>query len=342
MEGKSDSLPPPATLMHLVAGKFVTQALAAAAELNVAEQLVDGPRTAQEIAGAMGVHTPSLYRLMRALAAVGVLTQDDGERFALTAVGQLLRSDAPGSFRAMSMLLGRQWHHTAWASLAHSVRTGESAFLQVYGMPHFKWLQANAEEGAIFNEAMTSLTGVAADAVTQAYDFSRVAKIVDVGGGYGQFLSKILRANPHTSGILFDLPHVAEGARRLLTAAGLNARCQVLCGDFFTSVPAGCDAYVLKHILHDWDDARCERILNHCRDAMAPGGRVLVVEMVVPPPGVPSFSRLIDLEMLAISTNGKERTEREFADLLAKSGLALARVVPTQSPYSVLEALRAI
>jgi SAM-dependent methyltransferase len=165
---------------------------------------------------------------------------------------------------------------------------------------------------------------------------------VDVGGGYGLFLSKILRANPHTSGILFDLPHVAEGARRLLTAAGLNARCQVLCGDFFTSVPAGCDAYVLKHILHDWDDARCERILNHCRDAMAPGGRVLVVEMVVPPPGVPSFSRLIDLEMLAISTNGKERTEREFADLLAKSGLALARVVPTQSPYSVLEALRAI
>jgi SAM-dependent methyltransferase len=242
----------------------------------------------------------------------------------------------------MAMLLGRQWHHTAWASLAHSVRTGESAFLKVYGMPHFKWLQANAEEGAIFNEAMTSLTGVAADAVTQAYDFSRVAKIVDVGGGYGLFLSKILRANPHTSGILFDLPHVAEGARRLLTAAGLNARCQVLCGDFFTSVPAGCDAYVLKHILHDWDDARCERILNHCRDAMAPGGRVLVVEMVVPPPGVPSFSRLIDLEMLAISTNGKERTEREFADLLAKSGLALARVVPTQSPYSVLEALRAI
>jgi hypothetical protein len=187
MESKSDTLPPPATLMHLVAGKFVTQALAAAAELNVAEQLVDGPRTAQEIAGVMGVHAPSLYRLMRALAAVGVLTQDDGERFSLTAVGQLLRSDAPGSYRAMAMLLGRQWHHTAWASLAHSVRTGESAFLKVYGVPHFEWLQANAEEGAIFNEAMTSLTGVAADAVTQAYDFSRVAKIVDVGGAMAYF-----------------------------------------------------------------------------------------------------------------------------------------------------------
>jgi SAM-dependent methyltransferase len=334
-------LPPPAMLMHLVAGKFVTQALAAAAELNLAEQLVDGPRTAQEIAGPMGVHAPSLYRLMRALAAVGVLTQEDGDRFALTAVGQLLRSDAPGSFRAMAMLLGRQWHHTAWASLADSVRTGESAFIKVYGVPHFEWLQANPEEGAIFNEAMTSLTGVAAGAVTQAYEFSGVARIADVGGGHGLFLSKILRANSHASGILFDLPHVAEGAGRLLGDAGLIARCQVLCGDFFTSVPAGCDAYVLKHILHDWDDARCERILSNCRAAMAPGGRVLVVEMVVPPPGIPSFARLIDLEMLAISSNGKERTEHEFAELFAKAGLVLARVVPTQSPYSVLEAFRA-
>ena len=142
-------------LMHLAAGKFVTQALAAAAELNVAEQLVDGPKTAQEIAGAMGLHAPSLYRLMRALAAVGVLTQDDSDRFTLTAAGQLLRSDTPGSFRAMAILLGRRWHHTAWASLAHSVRTGESAFLKVYGVAHFEWLQANPEEGAIFNEAGT-------------------------------------------------------------------------------------------------------------------------------------------------------------------------------------------
>jgi SAM-dependent methyltransferase len=240
----------------------------------------------------------------------------------------------------MAMLLGRQWHHTAWASLADSVRTGESAFIKVYGVPHFEWLQANPEEGAIFNEAMTSLTGVAAGAVTQAYEFSGVARIADVGGGHGLFLSKILRANPHASGILFDLPHVAEGAERLLGDAGLIARCQVLCGDFFTSVPAGCDAYVLKHILHDWDDARCERILSNCRAAMAPGGRVLVVEMVVPPPGVPSFARLIDLEMLTISSNGKERTEREFAELFAKAGLVLARVVPTQSPYSVLETFR--
>lgn len=341
METKSDTLPAPAMLMHLIAGKFVTQALAAAAELNVADQLVDGPKTAEEIAGAMGVHAPSLYRLMRALAGIGMLTHDDGDRFALTPVGHLLRSDLPGSFRAMAVLLGRPWHHIAWASLPHSVRTGESAFHKVYGVPHFEWLEANREEGTIFNEAMTSLTGVAADAVTRAYDFSRFAKIVDVGGGHGLFLSKILRSNPRTSGILFDLPHVAEGARRLLGNAGLSARCEVLCGDFFTSVPAGCDAYVLKHILHDWDDARCERILSQCRDAMASDGRVLVVEMVVPPPGVASFARLMDLEMLAISSNGKERTESELADLFAKAGLALARVVPTQSPYSVLEARRA-
>jgi O-methyltransferase domain/Dimerisation domain len=334
-------LPPPAMLMHLAAGKFVTQALAAAAELSVAEQLVDGPKTAQEIAGAMGLHAPSLYRLMRALVAMDVLAQNDGDRFTLTATGQLLRSDVPGSFRAMAILLGRRWHHTAWASLAHSVRTGESAFLKVYGVPHFEWLQANPEEGAIFNEAMTSLTAVAAEAVTQAYDFSGVAKIADIGGGHGLFLSKIMQANPRMSGILFDLPHVAEGARKLLGEAGLRARCEVLCGDFFTSIPAGCDAYVLKHVLHDWDDARCEMILSRCRDAMARGGRVLVVEMVVPPPGVPSFARLIDLEMLAISSNGKERTEAEFADLFAKAGLSLSRVVPTQSPYSVLEALRA-
>ena len=337
----NDVLPPPAVLMHLAAGKFVTQALAAAAELKLAERLVDGPRTAAEIADAMGVHAPSLYRLMRALAAVDVLIHDDSDRFQLTAVGQLLRSDVPGSFRAMAMLLGRRWHHTAWASLAESVRTGESAFLKMYGVPHFEWLRANPEEGAIFNEAMTGLTGVAADAVARAYQFSDVTKIADVGGGHGLFLSKILRANPHANGVLFDLPHVAEGAKKLLDDAGLSARCEVLSGDFFTSVPAGCDAYLLKHVLHDWDDARCEKILNNCRAAMAPGGRVLVIEMVVPPPGVPSFARLIDLEMLAISSNGKERTEHEFAELFANAGLVLARVVPTQSPYSVLEAFRA-
>jgi len=201
-------------------------------------------------------------------------------------------------------------------------------------------LQTNSEEGTIFNQAMTSLTGVAADAVTQAYDFSGLTRIADVGGGHGLFLSKILKANPRIRGILFDLLHVAEGARKLLDDAGLSARCEIMCGDFFTSIPAGCDAYILKHVLHDWDDARCEKILSRCRDAMAAGGRVLVVEMVVPPPGVPSFARLIDLEMLAISSNGKERTEQEFADLFGRAGLSLARIMPTQSPYSVLEALR--
>jgi hypothetical protein len=315
--------------------------LAAAAELNVAEQLVDGPKTALEIAGTMGVHAPSLYRLMRALAAVGVLSQDDGDHFELTAAGQLLRSDIPGSFRAMVMLLGRQWHHTAWSSLAESVRTGESAFARVYGAPHFEWLQANPEEGAIFNEAMTSLTTVAADAVIQAYDFKGLQKIADIGGGHGLFLSKILKANPLANGVLFDLPHVAEGARKLLDDTGLSARCQVVGGDFFNSVPAGCDAYVLKHVLHDWDDPRCQTILRRCRDSMALGARILVVEMVVLPPSDPSFARLIDLEMLVISSNGRERTEREFAALFAEAGLALARVIPTHSPYSILEALRA-
>jgi hypothetical protein len=235
----------------------------------------------------------------------------------------------------MAILLGRQWHHSAWASLAHSVRTGKSAFLEVYGVPHFDWLQANPRRRRDLQRSDDELDGVAADAVTQAYDFSRVAKIVDVGGAMASFSRKILRANLRTSGILFDLPHVAERARRLFDDAGLRARCEILIlsGDFFTSVPAGCDAYVLKHILHDWDDERCETILSHCCDAMAPAGRVLVVEMVVPPPGVPSFARLIDLEMLTISSNGKERTEREFADLFAKAGLALERVVdPPSSP----------
>jgi O-methyltransferase/methyltransferase family protein len=257
--------PPPAMLMHLAAGKFVTQALAAAAELNMAEQLVNGPKTALEIAKTIEVHAPSLYRLMRALAAVGVLAEHDGNRFALTATGQLLRDDVPGSFRAMAILLGRLWHHTAWASLAQSVRTGESAFIKVFGVPHFEWLQTNSEEGAIFNQAMTSLASVAADAVTQAYDFLGLTRIADVGGGHGLFLSKILKTNSHMTGVLFDLSHVAEGARKLLGDAGLSARCEIICGDFFTSVPAGCDAYILKHVLHDWDDTRCETILSRCR-----------------------------------------------------------------------------
>lgn len=333
--------PPAAVLMNLITSKFVTHAVAAAAHFKIADQLKDGPQTAEVIAHAVGAHPPSMYRLMRALAMVGVLTEDEGHVFALTPVGAGLRTDVPASLAAVATFMGQPWHDALWSDLAHSVRTGESAARHQYGETGFEWMAKHPAEAAIFHEGMTSLSAIAGEAVVRAYDFSRFKVIADVGGGHGVLLSAILRSHPSLRGVLFDQPAVVEGARARMAEAGLSARCEIVGGDFFQTLPFGCDAYLLKHILHDWSDEGCVHILRRCAANMAKGGRVLVIEQILTPPGVPGFAKLLDLEMLVATEGGRERTDSELAALFAHAGLELTRCVPTESPVVIVEAAAA-
>ena len=335
------ALPPSAMLMQLITGQCVAQCISAAAHLGLADHMKGGPQASEELARLCGAHARSMYRVCRALANAGVFEEHNGKRFSLTRMGECLRTDLPGSLAGMAKMFGEGWHSAAWAELLHSVRTGEPGFPKAYGEGVFEWLGTHREEAEIFNDAMTSFSSTTAVAVVEAYDFSSFTRIADIGGGHGLFLASILKANPKVHGVLFDLPRVVEGATDLLAKNGVERRCEVVGGDFFTTVPEGCDAYVMKHIIHDWSDEACTTLLRLCAEGLAPDGRILVVEQVIPPHGVPSLAKLIDVEMLVMTQGGYERTEAEFAELFGRAGLRLARVVPTESPVGVLEAVRA-
>jgi hypothetical protein len=333
------AVPPSFALFQMITGKFVSRAVYAAARLRLADLLADGPRTAAELAASTGNHAPSLQRLLRALAGLGVLaTVSGGEpRFALTPVGELLR-DTPGSLRAMTLWICDPRHDRAWDEIFHSLATGEPGFDQAYGMPVFDHFARDPDFAAIFNDAMTSLSATTHPAVVAAYDFSGLHLLVDVGGGHGSLLSGILAAHPHLSGIVYDLPQVIEGTRAALAAAGLEGRCRAEGGSFFERVPEGADGYILSFVLHDWDDERATAILRNVRQAMSPEGRVLVVEGLIPEGDEPALSKLSDLEMLVMTSGGRERTAEEFGELFAAAGLRLTRVVPTAGAAFVLEA----
>jgi hypothetical protein len=327
--------------MQLITGKFLTSLVAVAAHLRFADHLASGPRTSAEIAQAAGSNPDATYRVLRALAMVGVFVERDGKVFELTPVGQLLRSDAPGSLAAMATFMGEPWHSAAWGELLHAVTTGGSAFQRHYGAAAFDWLVAHPREMGVFANAMSSFSNGTGSLVAASYDFSASKRIADVGGGHGVFLATLLAANPGASGVLFDLPPVVAGAGPVLAERGVADRCTVQGGSFFEQVPTGCDTYVLKHIMHDWDDASCEKILGHIARALPDDGRLFVVEQVMTAAGVPHFSKLIDIEMLVVTDNGRERTEAEFAALFEKVGLALRRVIPLPSPVSILEVTKA-
>ena len=239
--------------------------------------------------------------------------------------------------RARAILNGEDWY-TAWGGLLESVRTGETAFDRLFGMPAFAYFAANPEAAATFNETMASATEAAAGAVADAYDFAEAGTVVDVGGGIGAFLAGILRAYPRARGVLFDRPNVIGAAGGFLTTAGVADRCEAVAGDFFETVPTDGDIYILSWILHDWDDDRCVAILRNIRRAMADGARLLVAEQVIPPGNQPSLSKLYDLHML-VMTGGRERREDEYRALLAQAGLNLTRIIPTDVPRSIIEAL---
>jgi hypothetical protein len=326
--------PAPLVLARLLTGYWLSQCLHVAARLGLADLLTGGPRGPADLAGATGTHAPSLYRLLRGLASAGVFAEDEHGRFGLTPLAECLR-DAPGSQRALALINGAE-HYRAWGELLHSVRTGEPAFDRVYGQPLFDYLAGHPEAARVFDAAMVSVHGSETSAMLDAYDLGGFATVVDVGGGNGSVLTAALLRHPGLRGVLFDRPDVVARAQPGLEAAGLAGRCRAVGGSFFEGVPAGGDAYLLRHILHDWDDPRCLTILGRVRAVVPPAGKLLVVEGVVPPGNGPSFTKLLDLAMLVLP-GGRERTEAEYRDLFARAGFRLGRVVPTRSEVCVLE-----
>lgn len=321
-------------MIRLITGFWLSRAIYIAAKLGVADLLKDEPQDIEQLAKATVSHVPSLYRVLRTLASVGIFAEDEQGRFAMTPLGATLQTDVPGSLRAwVTVQLGEE-HYRAWGRATHSVQTGESAFDHVFGMGVWQYRTQNLEHAKLFDEAMANLTAMYNAAVLSSYSFSKFAKIVDVGGGDGGLLVAILVANPSVKGVLFDLPHVAEKARRRIAEAGLAGRCHVVAGDAFSSVPDEGDAYILSRVIHDWDDASAIAILKNCHRAIAATGRLLLVEGVVRPENEPDLTKLFDLNMMMLA-GGRERTAAEYQALLEAADFAVTRIIPTQSVMSV-------
>jgi len=329
-------LPPQWVLFQLVTGHYVSRAIYVAARLGIADRLKDGPLHYTELARGCGADAPSLYRLMLLLTSAGVFDEKEAGRFGLSPVGEYLQTGLPGSRRAQALLLAGPAQQRAWSGLLDVVRTGQTPS----GSSAFQFFTKFPEEGAIFNEGMAAGSAETASAVVAAYDFTPFGTVVDVGGGYGVLLTAILAAKPALRGILFDLPHAAEGAEQQIHAAGVRGRCEFVPGDFFEQVPAGADAYILKSVIHDWDDARSVAILRNIHRAMAPQGKLLLVEMMLPAHvGQTAMSQIIagsDVNMM-VNVGGRERTAAEFGALLDAAGFRLSRIIPTQGLWSVVE-----
>ena len=343
----SDTLrttPPP--WLHLITDYPTAQVIHVAAQLRLADLLAAGPQSVEVLAKTTGTHSQSLARLLRFLAALGIVAQEADGRVRLTPSGIPLRSGLPGSVRDRVLFLVGDWYWRSWGNLLHSVQTGTPAFDHVFGMSNFEYWERNAVAGAVHDANFTAMAQDATSRLVNAYEFGRFGTIADIGGSHGPLLAAILGANPGVRGILFDLPHVVDGAALILEAAGVQDRCTVVRGDFFTSVPPGADAYILKYIIHDWDDERAAVILRRCCEAMRPGATLLLIEHVLPEQWNAGSSAMavarLDLHMLAMTPGGRERTESDFRHLLAESGFNLRRVIETGSPslggqFSILE-----
>jgi hypothetical protein len=338
-EPAAEAPPPPhVQLIQMVTGNWVSRILYVAAKLELADRIGGGAKSAAELAPETGTHAPSLHRLMRALAGLGVLTERDAGKFALTPLGEALRKDAPGSGWASVLTLGGPLFWRAWEEILYSVQTGRTAFEKVHGMPAFDYLAKHPDEASLFSQTMVGIHGPETPAVAAAYDFSRFRTIVDVGGATGNMLAAILSRYPNVRGVLYDLPHVVRDAPELLKSHGVADRVTIEAGSFFDRVPSGGDAYILSHVIHDWSEKQCLDILGHCRRAMGPQARLLIVEMVLPPGDAFHPGKLLDITML-VMPGGEERTPDEYAALLSKAGFRLERVVPTASPVSVVDAV---
>lgn len=336
----SDDQSHAAKLLSLINSGWPAQALSVAAQFNIADLLATGPKTSEQLARLIGADAPSLYRLLRALVTLDIVREDESGAFALLPMGELLRSDIPESVRAWAVLVGR-YHWPLWEHLLESIQSGESARKLFAGTEGFQHLEHDPEVAAIFNRAMVDLTRLIAPDVVRAYDFSGMKQIADIGGGYGELLAVILQSNPNACGVLLDLPHAIENGRRHLENAGVANRCEFVEGDFFDAVPLGADAYILKSILHDWDDEKGRVILENCARAMSPESKLLLIERMMPEHlGNNAADRDVarsDLNML-ISLGAKERTAADFKALLIQAGLKLDQIIPIRRGLNILEA----
>lgn len=333
-------MPPEAQLMQMVGACFISQAIYVAAKLGVADYLAEKPQTVKYLAEKTGTHERSLYRILRSLAGAGAFREVEPKVFANTPITETLRSNIPNSLRDMTVWMGEEAHWRVYGEMLHSVKTGEVAWSKVHGKEAFPYLfEENRELGEIFDRAMTSFSHTTIPAILNAYDFSAAKTVADIAGGHGHLLAAVLNKNPHLNGVLFDMPVVLEGAPALLEKESVSERAEIVKGDFFAEIPVKADVYMLKHIIHDWDDARSVRILQNLASVMNADSRVLILDMVIPDGNEPHFGKILDLEMM-VSPGGVERTETEFRELLEEAGLKLARIIPTASPLSIVEAIK--
>jgi SAM-dependent methyltransferase len=330
-----DGLPPQVQLMQFILAKWISKPIYIAAELGIADLLAQGPESIDELARLTGAHRPSLYRVMRALASVGIFSEGKNQHFDLTPMASLLRR---GFLRAAALTFNAEWNDKAWMRLLQGVKKGSTPFQEAYGMPFSDWLERNPDPAELLSQANAVKAAQWHRAIVEVYDFSVFRTLTDVGGGYGALLVEILAAYTSLRGVVADLAAVLPGARNTIEESGIEDRCTVAECDFFKAIPAGSDAYLLSHVLHDWPEERAKCILENCRRAMGPGSKLLIVEMVVPPGNEPSVAKLLDLEMLVI-TGGRERTEGEFRALLDTAGFVLHRIVPTDQGICILESI---
>ena len=324
-------------MLQIVGGFWAARAVCVAAKLGLADQLAAGPKTVEQLASATGTHAQSLYRLLRALASIECFREESPRRFASTPLGDTLRTGVAGTLRFPAIAILGQEHYDAWGDVLHAVRTGQTAFDHHFGMGIWEYYKQHDEHAKNFDQAMTDFTHAIDAAIIEAYDFTGVKHLVDIGGGHGVLLCDIIEKNPTIRGTIFDQPYVAEGAKKSIAARGFADRITTAGGDFFESVPAA-DVYMMKFIIHDWDDEKSIKILSTVRKSITPGGRLLIIDSVIPQGNDPDFGKFMDLNML-VMTGGRERTEKEFAELLKAAAFRLTYVVPTNSAVSVVEAV---
>lgn len=325
-------------MIEMVLAQWSSAAICAAAKLGVADQLESGPKTTKDLASLLNIHEDSLYRVLRALAGLGIFHEGENRTFSQTPLSEVLRTNATPSLRYAAAILIDDWHFRSLQAICSTIENGRAAVANVFGTDLFEYLQTHPDQALRFNRGMTDLSSGDAPAVVASYDFSGFGHIVDVAGGAGGLLAAILASAPNLRGTLFDMPSVIEQAKTDGILASFAARCELASGDFFEAVPEGADAYIMKHIIHDWNDQRAAKILSNCRRAMKPTGKLLVVDRVIGPPNAPDPKKFYDLAMM-LMPGGRERTEPEWNALFAASGFRAARIISTAGQDSVIEGM---
>lgn len=310
--------------------------LYAITELEIADHLADSPKTVTELAELTDTHAPSLYRLLRAVVTIDLFHCNEMEQFDLTPLSNVLRKDVENSMRKIILWNCSPMFWRSWGELLHTLSTGEVAFQHAYGKGFFEHLDANPADSELFNVSMTRMTTEDAETMLTAFDFSEYTSVVDIGGGHGTLITAILQRYEDLHGAIFDLPQVVEGTQAIIESEGLSDRCQVIGGDFFQQVVSGYGLYIMKDIVHDWDDVQAIRILQKTHEAMSENARLLIMERIVPPNNEMHGSKWVDLTMMLV-TGGKERTREEYQALLSQAGFEITRIIPTDAAYSIIE-----